>query len=134
MYPEMGVSHSKYSIWILWPDRAYFDFFLQCPVSCIILKAFSFRKYFSLLWSAVSTWKRTRDSQKRLINGHLNCIYFHITWIICVIYIVIYMEKKKFTCKKKKWEGNFLELRKLFSFINIKIIHRMSFKRWIFNI
>lgn len=50
MYPEIGVSHSKYSVWILWPDRAYFHFFLQCLVSCIILKAFSFRKYFSLSW------------------------------------------------------------------------------------
>lgn len=37
--------------------------------------------------SAVSMWKRTQDSPKWLINGHLNCIYFQIAWIICVIYV-----------------------------------------------
>lgn len=117
---KWGFPTSKYSTWTLGPDRVYFNFCSQCPVRCIMLKVFSFRKYFNLSWFCSVYMKETQHTEKWSLMWpfEMYLFYFHITWIIYVIYFATYRDKEL--------KGNFLELRKLPPPINIKLVLRMS--------
>lgn len=76
----MSIPISKYAARTLRPDRVYFSVCLQCSLWYIMLKVFSFRKYFNLSWLCGAYMKKDSVHKETLSQLVLEmCLFsFHI--------------------------------------------------------
>lgn len=90
------VSPSKYAAQTLRPDAVYFSVCLRCPLWYIMLKVFSFRKYFNLSWFCRAYMKKDLVHIETIsqIALEMYLFSFHIAWIIYVVCFASYQEEE----------------------------------------